>query len=253
MKRRSDRRRVPLSTGPAVTRKRRYARQPQSLQQMLALSERDRQLFACEIHDGFVQSVAAGLMNVEASLSSLLSGSTPQFPVAIDGLKQAVRMLRGAVSEARQLINNLQPPMLDDLGIVAALEHLVTEAEAAGDVRVQLLSDVEFTRRTPSLEAAVYRIVQEGLNNALRHSGSHKVEIRLRQQAGRLRIRIQDWGSGFDPCAVDASRFGLRGMRKRVKLFGGRMAVRSAPGQGTRLIVELPLLNDSDADCCRRP
>ncbi len=92
------------------------------------------------------------------------------------------------------------------------------------------------------MENAIYRIVQEGLTNACRHSKSQRVRVELMQRGDLLQIKVQDWGEGFDPARVDADRFGLEGIRQRARLLGGSASVESTPGQGTCLAVELPLV-----------
>jgi signal transduction histidine kinase len=94
----------------------------------------------------------------------------------------------------------------------------------------------------PILENAIYRICQEGLANACKHSHSDRVRIRLSQIEDRIRIEIRDWGDGFDPSHVQENRFGLIGIRQRVRLLGGRHRIQSAPAKGTRLTVELPIM-----------
>ena len=92
------------------------------------------------------------------------------------------------------------------------------------------------------MENAIYRIVQEGLTNACRHSKSPRIRVELVERDGLLQIKVQDWGEGFDPTRVEADRFGLEGIRQRARLLGGSARVESAPGQGTCLTVELPLV-----------
>jgi signal transduction histidine kinase len=92
------------------------------------------------------------------------------------------------------------------------------------------------------LENAAYRIVQESLANACRHSKSNRVRVSLLQRGDRVRIEIRDWGAGFDPQTVQANRFGLEGIRQRARLLGGKCSIRSAPGKGTRITVELPVV-----------
>jgi signal transduction histidine kinase len=87
----------------------------------------------------------------------------------------------------------------------------------------------------------IYRIVQEGLTNARRHSHSDRILVSLKQRDNRLRIEIRDWGVGFDPQTVHENRFGLQGIRERARLLEGRCRIKSKPGKGTCIVVELPV------------
>jgi signal transduction histidine kinase len=101
---------------------------------------------------------------------------------------------------------------------------------------------VEFDRLVPILENAIYRITQEALANACKHSGSDKVYVTLLQQGHALRIEVRDWGVGFDTKSNPKNHFGLEGIRQRAKLLGGKCRIRSKAGKGTRVIVELPVV-----------
>jgi signal transduction histidine kinase len=146
------------------------------------------------------------------------------------------------VIETRRLIGGLRPPVLDESGVVAAIENLVYEAREPGGPKIEFASDVQFDRLEPTLENAVFRIVQECLTNACRYSKSERIVVCLGQKNGHLCIEVRDWGAGFDPRAVRGPHYGLRGIRERARLLGGRAVIRSAPGKGTRVLVELPLV-----------
>ncbi len=145
-------------------------------------------------------------------------------------------------SEARRLISGVRPPILDDEGIVAAVNHLVHEQQEPGGPAIECRCHVEFKRLAPIMENAVYRIVQEGLTNACRHSKSEKVWVELVQQGEQLHIEIRDRGVGFRLKDVGESRFGLHGMRERARLLGGTASFDSEPGKGTRVVVDLPVV-----------
>ena len=100
-----------------------------------------------------------------------------------------------------------------------------------------------FERLASPLESAVFRIVQESLTNARCHSQSAKIRIELVQEDDRIRIDVRDWGIGFNPEKVEEGRFGLRGIRERVRLLGGQVTIRTAPHKGTHVRVELPLID----------
>ena len=108
-------------------------------------------------------------------------------------------MLQQGHFEARRLIAGVRPPILDESGVVAAISHLVNEQNHLKGPKIEYRSEVNFDRLAPILENAIYRIVQEGLTNACKHSKSEKVRVSLVQQEDRVRIEIRDWGIGFDP------------------------------------------------------
>ncbi len=143
----------------------------------------------------------------------------------------AMTMLRQGHFEARRLISGVRPPILDESGVVAAVVHLVNEQRLQRGPTIELLSEVEFNRLAPILENAVYRIVQEGLANACRHSRSQRVRVELVQHGDYLRIVVRDWGIGFDPAGIEEGRFGLDGIRQRARLLGGQATLQSAPAK----------------------
>lgn len=218
----------------------RVQKEQQTLKQLLEVYERDRQLVSYEIHDGLAQPLTAALMNLEA-----LQVRAALEAAAGDGCAMAITLVRDSLAQARSLMRGLRPVILDDFGVVTAVDHLVSESQTNGDVQIEWSHDVEFDRLAPPLEITLYRVVQEGLTNALRHSQSKRIRVALVQQGDRILARVEDWGQGFDLQAVGADRFGLRGLRERVELLGGQAAIDSTPGKGTRITVELPVVRPS--------
>ena len=96
------------------------------------------------------------------------------------------------------------------------------------------------------MENVIYRIVQEGMANARNHSKSDKVLVALMQRGDRLRITIRDWGVGFNPASSHDNRFGIEGIRQRARLLGGTCDIKSRPGKGTRIVVELPVVEKEE-------
>jgi len=207
------------------------------LRNLLNLQERERKLLAYEIHDGFVQDVVGSQMIVEAVRYRLLRDGSP------DGEKlvEAGESLQRAINEGRRMISELRPLVIDERGIVEAIQFVVQESRRQG-LEIQFRSDPDFPRPTPLLEGTLFRIVQEAVNNIHRHSHASRATIRLRQRDGWIRVEIADTGVGFDPAKVPHTRFGLDGIRKRAQLFGGAAEIHSAPGKGTRVVVDLPAL-----------
>lgn len=213
-------------------------RERRLLQRLLELQERDRQLIAYEIHDGFVQDVVGGKMLLETIAARLKQDADPR----LRELDQAIEFLARAINEGRRMIGELRPMIIDEEGVVAAILYLVNDEKERGGPDIRFTHDVQFERLEPMLEGAVFRIVQEALTNALRHGRSDDIEIHLAQVDDQLHLEVKDQGVGFDKSQVPEDRFGLRGIQERARLFGGRATIHAAPGQGTRVHAVLPII-----------
>jgi len=214
-------------------------REQETLKHLLQSSDRERQLMAYEIHDGLAQDLAGAIMQLD-TYTHLKAGNPEQ---AAQAYEAGVSMLRQGLAEARRLISGIRPPILDELGAVAAIAHLVHESQTAEESpEITFHSEVEFSRLAPVLENAIYRIVREGLVNAIKHSGSKKVRVELVQRGDRVAIGIQDWGSGFTWERVTEGCYGLKGIQERARLLGGIAKIDTAPGEGTRIAVDLPIV-----------
>ena len=153
-----------------------------------------------------------------------------------------MELVRQAHSESRRLISEVRPPVIDESGLETAISHLVHEQRRHGGPKIECHSSVQFGRLPPILENALYRIAQEALTNACKHSKSKKVTVTLTQEGQDVRLEVRDWGIGFDPESVEKGHFGLEGIRQRVRLFGGRLTIQSKPGSGTLVQVVVPIL-----------
>lgn len=205
------------------------------LRRMLDLQERERKLLAYDIHDGFVQDVVGARMLLESALAQAVGEA------ARAEIEAARRHLGEAIDEGRRLIGELRPMIIDEQGVVAAIEDLIEDARRKSGIEIAFTRQARFERLAPMLEGTIYRIAQEAVANIRRHSKALRAEIRLTQSGERLRVEIEDFGVGFDPARVPRDRFGLEGIRERARLFGGSAAIVSAPGQSTTVTVELPL------------
>jgi PAS domain S-box-containing protein len=216
------------------------------LRHLIDLQERDRRLMAYEIHDGLAQQLTGALLKLQ-SLETI--SKMRDLPAARSILDDVLHLIHECVAEARRLIGGLRPPILDESGIVAAIEYLCSERRQSGQSQIEFVPRVQFSRLAGPLEVALFRIVQECLTNACRHSRSLKIRVELDQLENRVRLAVQDWGVGFNPHEVKGDRFGLRGIRERVRLLGGSADINSAPGKGAIITVELPLAEeDIDED-----
>ncbi len=216
------------------------ARERQSLWRMLQASDHERQIISYEIHDGLAQYLAAATMQFQV-FDELRNSSPEEAKKAYDAAAQLVSQSH---SEARRLISEVRPPVIDENGIEMAISHLVHEQRRHGGPKIECHSSVQFGRLPAILENALYRIAQEALNNACKHSQSKKVTVTLAQEGQDVRLEVRDWGIGFEPASVEKGHFGLEGIRQRVRLLGGRLKIESAPGTGSLVQVVAPLLEE---------
>ena len=207
------------------------------LRDLLNLQERERQLISYEIHDGLAQQIVASLLQFQAYEQQKSHDPTQAESRFDAGLK----LLAKAVCETRHLIGGLRPPILDESGIAAAIDYLISEENERGELSIEFKHNLHAKRLPSPLENTVFRIVQEALTNAGKHSKSKKIEISLKFDDDYIRILICDWGIGFDPEQVPQDRFGLRGIRERARLFGGFAKITSENNVGTQVKVKLPL------------
>lgn len=207
------------------------------LRDLLESQQHDLKLVAYEIHDGLAQFLSAAIMQFQTF--DELQGRNPG--AARTAYQTGRDLLDRAVVETRRLIAGLRPAILEQSGIVDAIRQLLDARPDQSLPKAEFVCDMPFKRLDPLHENALFRIVQEGLNNATRHSGSDKARITLRQQEDQVLLEIRDWGRGFDVSAVGADRFGLKGIRERARILGGDASIESTPGQGTLISVQVPL------------
>lgn len=203
----------------------------------IAAAEQERTRWARELHDETLQALAVLRMRLASALRE-------ESPEALRKAAQAaVEEIDDEIVKLRRLITELRPASLDAIGLEAALRTLAEQHQDASGIEVtcrcELPSDQE-TEPAPVLETAVYRLVQEGLNNVSKHSMAGKAEFSVRARGGEIVVEVFDDGIGFEPSRVDEG-FGLVGMRERAALLGGTFEVDSAKGSGTRLRAQLPL------------
>jgi len=210
--------------------------QLEAVEQVLKWNDREHQLIAYEIHDGFVQQMLTALMQLDAYRWGLQEGR-PNVEEKLDAVSDA---LRQGTAEARRLIDRVRPPDLATAGLVGALRTLTQRVSQSGEVSVELSMDRSFPQFAPESETAIYRIVQECLTNVCRHSQSNRARVELRDGEQELKILVQDWGIGFATDSAVAGHYGLLGIRDRARLLGGRTEIDSAPGAGTRVTLFLP-------------
>jgi signal transduction histidine kinase len=202
--------------------------------------EAERARVARDLHDDIGQALTSVLLGLRLVEGAVSAGGAPE--AVRERLEEVRTLVADALGSVRHLAFDLRPTVLDDVGLVAALERLVAETATRHGLAARLdLDGLDAERRlAPALETVVYRIVQEALTNVARHAAATAVEVRVAAGTAAVRGEVTDDGKGFEPAPVAAS-LGLAGMRERAALAGGRLEVVSAPGAGTRVAFEVPL------------
>jgi signal transduction histidine kinase len=208
------------------------------LRRLLETCERDRRMVAYDIHDGIGQLLIGATMIQEEVLSLQ---KARDFQAAQEMSNRILQMLRTAIKDVRRLAGGERPGNLDRLGLVAALQQLVTEGQEQFGVQCEFAENIVSMKLPAPVETVIFRVAQEALMNALRHSNSPTVLVTLSKRGGKICVKVEDWGVGFDVKAAASGGFGLEGIRQRARLFGGRVGIRSSPGRGTLVKVEVPV------------
>jgi PAS domain S-box-containing protein len=205
-----------------------------------ALREADRTRIAREIHD----ELGAGLTGLKMDLGWChQAAAAARLDRVADRLAGTIRLADAVIGSIRNICADLRPSMLDNLGMLAALEWLVRSVEEKSGIRCELdtpggSGDLGLS---PDRRTALFRIAQEALSNVARHSGATRARLSLQCDAGGVGLEVRDNGRGFVPGRdAAAPSFGLLGMEERAGVLGGRFRVASAPGQGTTVSVYVP-------------
>ena len=212
------------------------------LGEILNAQEAERARVSRDLHDDVGQALTSVLIGLRLVGSCLASEE-----VALDDARRRTEDVRLLVADAlrrtRKLASDLRPTVLDDIGLLPALERLVQDMSSRGDTAVALASQ-GFTddRLPPAIETVVYRVVQEALTNITRHAGAATASITVIVAEGRVRALVEDDGSGFDTStAPTRGHLGLKGMAERADLLGGTVVLSSVPGSGTTVLLDLPV------------
>lgn len=206
---------------------------------LIQSQEQERKRIAGELHDSLGQNLLVIKNRADIALKASTSSAPEQF-------NEISRVAAQALAEVREISQNLRPYQLDRLGFTRAVSGLIKQVSASSALKIA--AEIAPLDRVfpPEAEINLYRIVQEGLNNILKHSGATEARITLQQDGARVRLVIQDNGRGFDfPAATQnparASGMGLDGIAERVRILGGKLDLQSRPGSGTQMKIELPL------------
>lgn len=197
--------------------------------------ESERRAISRELHDEVGQSLGSLLMEID-NIAATRPAAEPPSPQALQKVRDVAQ---GTLNVVRDMSLLLRPSMLDDLGLIPALEWQAREAFRRTGLSVSLVENNVSESLSDEYKTCIYRIVQEALNNASKHARATKVDVLVRQEHDRIILTIQDNGAGFDSQRVRG--LGLMGISERVDRLHGHLRIESRRGQGTSLRVELPL------------
>ncbi|MEX2299750.1 MAG: sensor histidine kinase [Bryobacterales bacterium] len=206
--------------------------------QLLEKQELAAQRFSHELHDELGQTLAA----VKANLQAMRPGSRDD----VERVKDCVALAEGAIENVREMSQLLHPRVLDDFGLVGGLRWLCERFSQRTGIAVNYEADFQ-GRLSDESRTHMFRIAQEALTNAVRHSGATSIDVQLRASGDGVTLLIRDDGSGIRESGNGRPRgMGLLGMRARARMAGGQLTIESGKGKGTRILVAVPLAKDQD-------
>jgi signal transduction histidine kinase len=209
---------------------------------LVAAQETERRSISRELHDEVGQTLGAVLVDA----ANLANRIPPEDAVSHRYLDNIRSLADASVNSIRNIALLLRPSMLDDLGLIPALEWQAREVARRTGVKVKVAAEHVSDSLPDAIRTCIYRVAQEALHNMSRHSKAGSAVVGVKQTAAALELTVEDDGAGFDPALTKG--LGLLGMEERVKQLGGRLEIRSQPGKGTVLRVTLPLVNNPSSN-----
>lgn len=213
-------------------------------QETVRAQEAERKSLSRELHDQVGQTLTALRMEI-GNLGNLRFRQGNGFAEHLEAAKQLAEQ---ALHTVRDLSMGLRPSMLDDLGLEPALRWQARNFTRSSGIPVEFTVEGPLDRLPESHRISIYRIVQEALTNCAKHSAAHQVRITLHGGPESVSLNVHDDGRGFDPAAGEVKGVGLIGIEERVRELGGHFSIYSAPGRGTLLVAELPLMVSHEQD-----
>ncbi|MEH2622303.1 two-component system sensor histidine kinase UhpB [Bradyrhizobium sp. AZCC 1719] len=227
--------------------KRAEAERSHLLRRLASAQEEEQRRISRELHDQIGQTVTGLSLGLKALEQGLAKGGNTE--AASEQVRWLEQLAAQIGRDIHRTASDLRPTAIDDLGIFRAIEAYVAEWQERYGIRIDIQTFGRDNSLPPDVAAVLYRLVQEGLTNVLKHASASKVSIVLEKKSDGLALVLEDDGVGFDPESVSRnamgggqpSGLGLSGMKERVALLGGTIAVESAPGRGSTIFVQIPL------------
>lgn len=210
---------------------------------IIEAQEEERKRLSREIHDGPAQMMANVLLRSDL-IERTYREKGPE--LAFQEIKSLKEMVRDALTEVRRIIYDLRPMALDDLGLIPTLKkYLETTQDYNKGIKLSFDSNGSEMRLPSNYETAIFRLVQEAITNAVRHGKASEIEVKVEWLKTHVNMIVKDNGTGFDQSIVKSQSFGLLGMKERIELVNGEFFINSSPGNGTVLMFQIPLDNES--------
>ncbi|GAA0428370.1 histidine kinase [Virgibacillus sp. AGTR] len=204
---------------------------------IIEAQEEERRKISREIHDGPAQMLANILLRSELVERNFRKQDIDQGLIEIKSVR---KMIRSSLYEVRRIIYDLRPMALDDLGLIPTIKKYVATISDYNDLKIEFTSMGEEKRLNQKYEIAFFRLVQEALQNAVKHAEASLIQVKLEIAKNNLTMIIKDNGKGFDPSMKRDKSFGLIGMRERVEMLEGKMDIKSMIGKGTTISIKVP-------------
>jgi signal transduction histidine kinase len=206
------------------------------LRHSIEAAEQERKRWARELHDETLQAFG-GLRMLHSTAMRNDAGDAE----LREALREGIGLIDAEIDNLSALIAELRPAALDEIGLVPALRTLAERKGREGKLTIDILARVQEgeLRLPPETESLLYRLVQESLNNVVKHAGASRAEAVLEREGGVVEVTVRDDGRGFDPATANGG-FGLTGMRERVELAGGELRIEASPGEGTTVSATIP-------------
>lgn len=205
------------------------------------IQDEERRLIGLDLHDGLTQMIISANMHLNTLNAQIGSQLSAQSLQALDVSRT---LIKKSIDEARRVISELRPTLVDDLGLEAGLRQYVNEISAEQNWNAEVAIDTRGLRISPSIQASIFRIAQEALTNIRKHAQTKQVRVEMAVIDHSLVLRVQDWGHGFDASLIqqdESEHLGLVSMQERAQMINGVCKIESEPGKGTKVEVCIPL------------
>lgn len=209
--------------------------------QIIEAQEEERKRISREIHDGPAQMLANILLRYEIIDRELKEGKTKEVIEEIRNTKEMVRM---SLHDVRRMIYDLRPMALDDLGLIPTLKKYIEDLAKFTEKNIEFIPIGESKYLQEEYEIIFFRLVQEGVQNAIKHADASLIKINLEIRKDFITLLITDNGKGYEPNETTYKNFGIKGMRERVEMLKGDFRVETKLGEGTKIKIKVP--NDED-------